>query len=194
MHSNSLEIFKKYGLNYFNPNINVFEIGPDRQLHTKKLIDDKLGMENYNFYYTDISKEYLKKIINNHWNMSTTTLDSNDMNYHINMLNENQFDCEDDKFDIVYAGNVIEHVKMPWIWLNEIKRITKPNGIIIILCPGITQGYHREPVDCWRIWPDGFVSLFEYIGVDLILSNTEHLVSEPSGYNHIDTIAIGIKK
>lgn len=193
MHNNSLEIFKKYGLEYYNPNMDVFEIGPDRQLYSKKCIDDRIGLNNYNFYYSDISKEQLSKIASNHWNMASTTLDSVDMTHYIKMTDDNKFECDDNKFDVVYAANVIEHVRMPWLWLKEIVRVTKQNGIIILICPGITQNYHKDPIDCWRIWPDGFKALFDYVEIKTIMSATEHLITEPSGYQHIDTIAIGTK-
>lgn len=101
MHKNSEALFNKYALNLFQPNLKVLEIGPERQLYTKRNID--------------------------------------------------------------------------------------------IVCPGITTPYHEDPIDCWRIWPEGFNALFTYAGLTDIRGIWEHIIPESDGYKHIDTIAIGIK-
>jgi SAM-dependent methyltransferase len=197
MHINSLELFLKYTIplvsNLKKENLNILEIGPDRQLNSKRNLDSHIGENDYTYWYSDINKEYMKKIIDNHWNMCTSTINDPDFSKFIEINNDNKFVCDDNKFDVCFALNVIEHVKFPWIWLNEIKRITKPNGYIIIVCPGITTPYHKSPIDCWRIWPDGFEALYEYTGIKMIHSSAESLVCETDGLLHSDTIAIGTK-
>ena len=193
MHKNSEALFNKYALNLFQPNMKVLEIGPERQLYTKRNIDDHIGIKNYEYHYTDLFKEILDKIHANHWGIAATTLDDNAMSHYIPMINENTIDSMDNKFDIVFATNVIEHVRMPWIWIPELVRVLSPGGKLIIICPGITTPYHEDPIDCWRIWPEGFNSLFTYAGLIDIEGTWEHVVSEQDGYKHIDTIAIGTK-
>ncbi len=193
MHKNAEELFNKYALDLFQPGMEVFEIGPERQVYTKRNLDNKLGIDNYKYFYTDLFKEQMVKIVNDHWGMRSTIVDTPDMPNFIPMIDENTIDCNDNKFDIVFATNVIEHVRMPWIWLKEIVRITKPGGYVIMECPGITTPYHEDPIDCWRIWPEGFNSLFNYVGLEDIRGTWEHVVPEPDGMRHIDTIAIGIK-
>lgn len=194
MHKNSEELFKKYALNLFKPNMKILEVGPDRQVYNKRNIDNNIGINNYSYYYTDIHKEYINKLVVNHWNMASTYVDSPELPHFIPMVGDVSIGCEDNTFDIVYACNVIEHVSLPWVWLAELKRITKPNGHVVVICPGITTPYHREPIDCWRIWPDGFVSLFKYIDLECEFTVSEHIVPENDGYKHLDTIAIGRKK
>jgi SAM-dependent methyltransferase len=42
---------------------------------------------------------------------------------------------EDESFDVVFSVFVIEHVVHPHLFIEELMRITKPNGQIIIHCP-----------------------------------------------------------
>ena len=193
MHRNAEELFKKYGIDTIKPGMDVFEIGPERQVYTKRNIDLNLGKNNYNYFYTDLFKEQMEKIVNDHWGIRSTEIDTSDMPHFIPMIDENKFDCKDNRFDIVFSTNVIEHVRMPWIWLKEIYRIIKPGGYVIKMCPGITTAYHESPIDCWRIWPEGFNSLLTYAGFEDIRGTTEHLIKETDGMAHLDTIAIGVK-
>lgn len=193
MHKNSEALFNKYALDLFQSNYKVLEIGPERQLYTKRNIDTHVGIDNYEYFYTDLFKDILVKIHNNHWGIRSTILDDENMSHYIPMINENKIDCNDDYFDIVFATNVIEHVRMPWIWITELVRVLKPGGTLIVVCPGITTPYHEDPIDCWRIWPEGFNSLFTYAGLIDISGTWEHVTPETNGYKHIDTIAIGIK-
>ena len=193
MHKNSEAVFNKYSLKYFQPGMSVMEVGPERQAYTKRTLDNMLGKENYTYYYSDLSKEYMYNTVSDHWGIRSTEIDTLDMPHFIPMKNENEFECESDRFDIVFATNVIEHVRMPWLWIGELKRITKPGGYIILECPGISTQYHEAPIDCWRIWPHGFEALYEYNDLELLESCTDHVMPEPDGYQHIDTIAIGRK-
>lgn len=46
-------------------------------------------------------------------------------------------DCfEDQKFDAVLCNAVLEHDKYFWKTIAEIKRVTKPDGLIVIGTPG----------------------------------------------------------
>ncbi len=47
----------------------------------------------------------------------------------------NYFPASDNSFDLVFSVFVLEHVTRPAIFLEECKRILKPGGTLIILCP-----------------------------------------------------------
>jgi len=47
----------------------------------------------------------------------------------------NYFPEEDSRFDLVFSVFVLEHVTRPAVFLDECKRILKPGGKLIILCP-----------------------------------------------------------
>lgn len=42
---------------------------------------------------------------------------------------------EDNTFDMVYMGHILEHCADPIVMLTEVKRIMKPNGILFIEVP-----------------------------------------------------------
>lgn len=67
-------------------------------------------------------------------------------------------------FDVVISGQCLEHVRKPWRWIKQASSILKPGGLIWITAPH-TWEYHEYPHDCYRYWPEGFVSLFEEGGL-----------------------------
>jgi SAM-dependent methyltransferase len=60
----------------------------------------------------------------------------------------------DDSMDCVVCTGTFEHIRAPWVAVQELRRILKPGGIVYIDVPFI-QGYHRDPVDYWRFTLDG---------------------------------------
>jgi len=65
------------------------------------------------------------------------------------------------KFDIAISGSVLEHVRMPWLWILNVRELVKPGGLICIIAPSEWE-YHEYPIDCWRVFPEGLEALFEY--------------------------------
>ncbi len=53
----------------------------------------------------------------------------------ISFKKSNEFPVENEQFELVFSVFVIEHVINVSLFLDECKRILKPNGILIILCP-----------------------------------------------------------
>ena len=167
-------LFQKYALSYIKDGSKVFEIAPERQLQIKKIIDDYVGIDKYDFHYTNLSDNEMMKIINGdyekespeRWTKATTI---NKDNY-IKSLDEYNYDVADNTFDVVFSGNVSEHVRWLWVWMEEIYRIIKPGGIVITHNP-FTERYHEAPIDCWRIFPEGFNSLYSYCLLLNIIKN-----------------------
>lgn len=79
------------------------------------------------------------------------------------------FPIEDDSYDVVISGQVIEHVPKPWRWLPEVARVTRRGGTVITVAP-VTWPYHEAPVDCWRVYPDGLRALYDEAGLDVVLA------------------------
>ena len=51
--------------------------------------------------------------------------------------NANSMDCfEDGRFDTVLCNATLEHDKQFWLTLSEIRRVTKPGGLVVIGTPG----------------------------------------------------------
>jgi SAM-dependent methyltransferase len=81
---------------------------------------------------------------------------------------------DDESYDIVLSGNVVEHVKKIWKWGKELHRVVKKNGFVITVNP-VSWPFHEAPVDCWRIYPEGAKALFEDAGFSILHSSFECL-------------------
>ena len=195
MHLNSGLLFEKYARPYFTDGVKVLEIGPEGDLGYKRFLPDSdIGWET-----ADITPSPRLTYI---------------------VKNEYAFPIPDNKFDIVLSGQVIEHVKKPWVWIRELARVARKGGRVITIAPASWK-YHEAPVDCWRVYAEGMKALYEEAGLDIELCVTESL--EVTGYKRLlpgqsvrpgrgnfklilrklfglpvmcafDTIAIGIKK
>ena len=58
-------------------------------------------------------------------------------------------EIEDESFDCVYCSGVLEHVDNHLAALDEITRILKPGGILLLGLP-FRQAIHLAPTDYWR--------------------------------------------
>lgn len=64
-------------------------------------------------------------------------------------------------FDYVICAETLEHDTAPWLTANEIYRVTKHGGLVIVTVPGIGFPRHDYPSDYWRFTTDGLSLLFE---------------------------------
>ena len=74
--------------------------------------------------------------------------------------------------DVVISGQAFEHIQYIWITILEIARVLKPGGICCILAPSIGPE-HRYPMDCWRFYPDGMISLAHFAQMDVLEATTQ---------------------
>ncbi|MDR3715406.1 MAG: methyltransferase domain-containing protein [Puia sp.] len=160
MHLNSELLFKRYGALHFKDNIKVLEIGP-------------AGLPSA-----------FQKVINNPtivWHTidfaDTTFINSSVNNLTYRLTSPYSFPIDADSYDIVLSGQVIEHVEKIWVWLEELKRVTKKNGLIITINP-VSWPYHEAPIDCWRIFPSGMDALANHLNVKKEFSLFESLEIE----------------
>ena len=69
----------------------------------------------------------------------------------------------DQSVDIVFATQVIEHVRNPQIMVSECKRVLRPNGRLILSGPFFWP-LHEEPYDFFRFTKYGFEQLVKDAG------------------------------
>lgn len=81
-------------------------------------------------------------------------------------------EIESARYDVVLCGQAFEHIRFPWLTIKEIQRVLKPGGIAIITAPS-GGPEHKYPVDCWRIYPDGFQALCDYAGLRMVEHYTQ---------------------
>lgn len=65
----------------------------------------------------------------------------------------------DESVDLIVAQEVLEHVPKFWLFVDEIRRVLKPNGRFFCQVP-FQIGFHPGPVDLWRFSKQGLESLF----------------------------------
>lgn len=70
-----------------------------------------------------------------------------------------QIPFKDHTFDLVVAGQVMEHTIRPWVAASELERVVALNGIIQIEVP-FAFPYHGAPYDFFRFTFTGMRSLF----------------------------------
>lgn len=68
------------------------------------------------------------------------------------VANANRIPYEDDRFDIVFSDNVLEHLDTPVDVFREVARVLKPGGIFLFKTP---NKWHYMPAIA-RITPHGF--------------------------------------
>jgi len=143
MHTNSKLLFREYARGFFRKESQVLEIGPDAFPSSYRRL---VGNETARWDTLDIS------------NNPQLTYSGSE---------ENRFPIPDRAYDVLLAGNVIEHVRRPWQWLKEVSRVCKPGGHVIIIVP-VSWPFHAAPIDCWRIYPDGMRALMEDSGLKVL--------------------------
>ena len=90
--------------------------------------------------------------------------DSFDFNYHrtdITYFNGNQIPFEDNYFDSILCTEVLEHVPNPLVLVNEMYRVLKSDGKIILTVP-FSARYHYIPHDYYRYTPSSLMSIFSH--------------------------------
>jgi SAM-dependent methyltransferase len=75
--------------------------------------------------------------------------------------------ADDKTFDIIYSSNVLEHIKDVHYTLKEVRRVLKPEGMVI----------HFLPSPAWRFWN----SVAHYVNVVQRLFGGHHKSTNQSG-------------
>ena len=83
------------------------------------------------------------------------------------ILNLHQIDLPDESAGTVLIMETLEHTEFPGKAIDELYRILKPNGLIIISAP-MNLAIHDYPNDYWRFTPEGFKSLLQPFAFSLV--------------------------
>lgn len=73
----------------------------------------------------------------------------------------------DGQFDIVFSSQVLEHVDSPKLYLQEIRRLLKPQGCLLLSTHGTFQD-HPCPKDYWRWTGQGLRRELENAGFEIM--------------------------
>lgn len=75
------------------------------------------------------------------------------------VIDAHQIPFKDHTFDLIIAGQVLEHCFKPWVVAQEIERVCKKGGNMLIEVP-FNFPYHSPPYDFFRFTFTGLRSLF----------------------------------
>jgi SAM-dependent methyltransferase len=143
MHLNSELLFTKYGRKFIGSGIRLLEIGPDAfpSAYAQLVNDETISWDTLDMG------------------------DGRDLTYA--KVGEYSFPIPDDSYDVVLAGQVLEHVRKIWVWVRELERVCKKGGYVILINP-VSAPFHEAPVDCWRVYPEGMRALLEDTNLRII--------------------------
>jgi SAM-dependent methyltransferase len=176
MHANSLELFRHHGLPLLQPGDSVLEIGPDWSVPGGR-VKPLIVAAGCDYAFADIKNPPGG----------------------VHMDGPYRIYEETSMYDAVVALNVAEHVFRLWDWVAELRRVTRPDGLLIFANP-VSWPYHESPMDCWRIYPDGWRALFCECDINEVFLWHGNLVplegylrAEHGPHEVRDTIAVGRK-
>lgn len=72
----------------------------------------------------------------------------------------------DASVDIVLCGQILAHCDRFWLAFQEMVRVLKPEGFIFLIEPSAGP-IQRDPVDCYRFYPDAYAALAKHAGCHL---------------------------
>jgi SAM-dependent methyltransferase len=77
-----------------------------------------------------------------------------------------------ESIDVLISGQTFEHTEFFWETSLEIARVLKPGGLCCLIAPAAGPE-HRFPLDCWRIFADGFRAIARFAGLEVLFARTQ---------------------
>lgn len=141
MHNTSYKLMEKFNKKFLPSNSKVLDVGAFNTSWTYRNI-----FESNNCEYTTLNIVNGADIVVNNYDWTNVQ-----PNY----------------YDIVVSGQVFEHDKFFWKTLENMKRVCKDGGYVVIIVPSKGKE-HRHPLDCYRFYKDSSVPFSEILDADII--------------------------
>jgi SAM-dependent methyltransferase len=120
-----------------------------------------------NFLILDIAPEIHKGAKGFFKKAKIKTLDidsASNADYIADICSNNSDIIPSNLFDLIFCTEVLEHTNNPFIAVNEIERILKPNGIVAVSTP-FNFRIHGPLPDNWRFTIHGLKQLFSNFSI-----------------------------
>jgi len=195
MHANSLLLFRKHLLGHFRDGQTILEVGPGGYPSPYILAIGEVARVHY--HVTDRKWERIERRMDRARRRGTHAGELSVAT--IKQPEDYRIDSPDSVYDIVLSGQVLAHVRRPWLLVPEMARVLKPAGLLLTITP-VTWRYGPQPIDGWRILPHGMRELHAAAGLETLMAAFEHLDPDPAvktmqigGGDVFDTVAVGRK-
>lgn len=87
----------------------------------------------------------------------------------------------DNTYDVIVCTQVLEHIANPFLAVNELHRMLKPGGIILLTVPS-SYPYHAAPRDYWRYTRDSLQLLFGERFSDIVITSYGNRLTVVAAY------------
>lgn len=84
------------------------------------------------------------------------------------VMNAADLQIDDDSFDLVISTEMIEHDKTFWLSMQEMGRVLKPGGYLMVTGRGNGFPLHAYPDDFFRFMPSAAPWLMELAGCETV--------------------------
>lgn len=112
--------------------------------------------------------------------------DKSNADYIIDICQNNEQKIPSETFDIIVCTEVLEHTLNPFLAINEIHRLLKSNGVLLMSTP-FDFRIHGPLPDCWRFTEHGIrvlLKIFETVEIKALENKDRFLMPQ-----HYTTIA-----
>lgn len=148
---NRMSWFKNMYLNDFDT-LNILDVGS---------LDDTGSNFNYKSIFNKSNWNYVGLDFNGGNNVDLLVRNI----YHWDEINDNSY-------DVVICGQLLEHLAFFWIIMSEINRVLKSGGFCCIIAPSSGPKHGSITFDGYRFTGDGMKALAESVDFDVLYYST----------------------
>ncbi len=161
MHYESIVVVENFIRKYLNRDdkLKILDVGSRKAPHYKQLLLE--GQTTDYIYFPEKRPLFTEGFTPNpNWSYTGSDLQEGE-NVDIVLKSPEDWGLTE-QYDVIISGQCLEHVEDTHIWITQLVKYLKPNGLVCIVVPW-KFSEHRCPIDCWRVFPDGMKFLLNKV-------------------------------